>query len=631
MNEHGRFDVAAVKQAAAGRWAEILAKVGGIAPEVLDGQHHPCPKCGGVDRFRLIDQDAGACLCNQCFNKGNGDGIAAVRWLCGWNFSTALREIGSYLGLNGQPAGKPRIVATYDYRDEAGELLFQVVRYRPKHFRQRRPKPGGGWIPNVKGVRVVPYRLPELLKADPKAIVFVPEGEKDCDRLHSLGLVATTNAGGAEKWKPEHARFLDGRHVVVLPDNDGPGRKHARQVAQTFVGKAASLKVLELLRLVEEAEEWQPATEAEAPPPDESEGEPRFRVYGMAELAALDLRIDCIFHRALVVDTPGVIGGREKSLKTSIGLDCAISMATFTPWLGYFKPVRAAKVMYFAGEGGLTCLRDAARRIADSKKFALEDVTGFFICDDVPNLDSDGDMDAVTRSLRDYEVEFAFFDPLYLMMAGEASNASNVYAMGAMLRRMLWACRRAGATPIVLHHFKKSQPTGEAPELSDLSQAGCGEFAGQWLLINRQRAYDEEQPGEHDLIVCFGSRVGFSSKWVLHVSEGSPDAPSGRHWKVGVSRPGDAGEREKEQKKAAKAQREAEQTETFARKIVQTLGRLKVPATKTRLKDESGLRDAEIRCGLSWALERGNIVPGEVFISNHKTPKAGYKLPECEA
>ena len=53
--------------------------------------------------------------------------------------------------------GKPRIVATYDYRDEAGNVLFQAVRYLPKDFKQRRPKPGGGWDWSVKGVRVVPY------------------------------------------------------------------------------------------------------------------------------------------------------------------------------------------------------------------------------------------------------------------------------------------------------------------------------------------------------------------------------------------------------------------------------------------------------------------------------------------
>ena len=101
------------------------------------------------------------------------------------------REKQEYHGrANGQEGnGKPQIVATYDYRDERGELLFQVVRYDPKDFRQRRPKPGGGWVWSVKGVRVVPYRLPELL-ARPDEPVFVVEGEKDVDNLGRIGVLA---------------------------------------------------------------------------------------------------------------------------------------------------------------------------------------------------------------------------------------------------------------------------------------------------------------------------------------------------------------------------------------------------------------------------------------------------------
>ncbi|MEX0979297.1 MAG: hypothetical protein WDZ48_10615, partial [Pirellulales bacterium] len=121
--------------------------------------------------------------------------------------STVLRptrEKHEYRGHdNGaQTNGKPQIVATYDYRDEAGELLFQVVRYDPKDFKQRRPKAGGGWEWSVKGVRVFPYRLPELL-AEPTRPVFVVEGEKDVDNLTRIGVLATCNAGGAGKWTAE--------------------------------------------------------------------------------------------------------------------------------------------------------------------------------------------------------------------------------------------------------------------------------------------------------------------------------------------------------------------------------------------------------------------------------------------
>ncbi|NZA02858.1 toprim domain-containing protein [Ottowia beijingensis] len=145
-----------------------------------------------------------------------------------------------------------KIVSTYDYRNEQGELLMQVVRMEPKTFRQRRPD-GERWSWSVKDVRVVPYRLPELAAA-PDAVVYLVEGEKDADRLASLGLVATCNAGGAGKWRKEHSEFLRGRHVVVLPDNDDAGREHARKAVKALRGIATDVRVVELPDLPEKGD-----------------------------------------------------------------------------------------------------------------------------------------------------------------------------------------------------------------------------------------------------------------------------------------------------------------------------------------------------------------------------------------
>lgn len=138
-----------------------------------------------------------------------------------------------------------RIVAEYNYQDQGRALLYQVVRFEPKAFRPRRPV-GSRWTWNLGDVRRVLYRLPELLAGAPQIVVFIVEGEKDADALTRLGLIATTNAGGAGKWRPEYGDALAGRHVVILPDNDDPGRKHAGQVAAALAGVAASVKVLEL-------------------------------------------------------------------------------------------------------------------------------------------------------------------------------------------------------------------------------------------------------------------------------------------------------------------------------------------------------------------------------------------------
>jgi AAA domain len=142
-----------------------------------------------------------------------------------------------------KPAGKlGKVVATYDYTDSAGELLYQSRRFDPKTFRLRRPDGNGGWIPDLDGIdRRVLYRWPELLKY-PSATVFVTEGESDADRVASLGHCATTVASG--KWTPECVQALAGRDVVILQDNDKPGVERALEAAQQLHGTAASVRVV---------------------------------------------------------------------------------------------------------------------------------------------------------------------------------------------------------------------------------------------------------------------------------------------------------------------------------------------------------------------------------------------------
>lgn len=144
------------------------------------------------------------------------------------------------------PTEARTITATYDYRDAEGGLAYQVVRYHPKDFRQRRPDGTGGWMWSLNGTARVLYGLPELRAADPGRLVFVAEGERDCDRLAALGLLATTGAGGAGKWRPEYADALRGRRVAILPDADEPGRQHAQDVARSLLGVASEVRVVEL-------------------------------------------------------------------------------------------------------------------------------------------------------------------------------------------------------------------------------------------------------------------------------------------------------------------------------------------------------------------------------------------------
>jgi hypothetical protein len=198
-------------------------------------------------------------------------------------------------------AGGWREMARYPYVDRGGNLLFEVIRYLKqdvtKTFIQVRPSgveaagttdpertggveaggivvglEEGKYLPDPKAARAtgkptwkraanhtdydsaeyhfracprVPYQLPKLLNAE---TVYLPEGEKDVHTLESWGLVASCNPGGSGNstlyagW----ADYFRGRHIVILPDNDAPGRKHAAAVAADLLGVGASVRIVEL-------------------------------------------------------------------------------------------------------------------------------------------------------------------------------------------------------------------------------------------------------------------------------------------------------------------------------------------------------------------------------------------------
>jgi putative DNA primase/helicase len=147
-------------------------------------------------------------------------------------------------------ATRREIVATYPYTDEGGELLFQVVRFQPKDFRQRRPDGRGGWIWNLHGTRRVIYRLPAVLEAvKAERRIYVVEGEKDVHALERLGETATTNPMGAaktdgnSKWRPEFSEMLAHANVSVIADSDKAGLAHARSIVKALTGIAATVEL----------------------------------------------------------------------------------------------------------------------------------------------------------------------------------------------------------------------------------------------------------------------------------------------------------------------------------------------------------------------------------------------------
>lgn len=243
----------------------------------------PCSRCGGGDDRFSINTKKRVWNCRGC--GIGGDVIKLVEHLDGCDFKTACTT------LVGEPPPKAKangkdyaaaetrkvVVAEFPYLDEFGAVAFAIerVEYRnadgsfvlrkdgkhKKTFRQKRPDPERPrhWIWDADGVPIIPYRLPELIDAiaNGRRIIIV-EGEAKVDLLWSWNVPATCCVGGAGKWKAEHSAFLRGTDVVILPDNDEPGRKHVNVIGSSLQDIATRIRVLVLPALgeKEDIEDW---------------------------------------------------------------------------------------------------------------------------------------------------------------------------------------------------------------------------------------------------------------------------------------------------------------------------------------------------------------------------------------
>jgi twinkle protein len=145
-------------------------------------------------------------------------------------------------------------VADYIYRDETGRIVAKKARSidsvggRVLEWFRPDPNNPGKWLKGLEGIVPPLYRLPELLAADPSTLVVIVEGEKDADRLASLGLVATTTPHGASaNWREDDTKHLRRRHrVCVIADDDAPGEKKALNTEAALRGPVRSVAVLRL-------------------------------------------------------------------------------------------------------------------------------------------------------------------------------------------------------------------------------------------------------------------------------------------------------------------------------------------------------------------------------------------------
>lgn len=108
--------------------------------------------------------------------------------------------------------------ARYVYQDADGHEVYTIVRSRlPNGKKEFWPYLPGAAKPGMGDTARVPYHLPDVIRSQ---TVWIVEGERNANDLINLGIVATTRAGGSNKWEEELTPWFAGKDLILCGDND---------------------------------------------------------------------------------------------------------------------------------------------------------------------------------------------------------------------------------------------------------------------------------------------------------------------------------------------------------------------------------------------------------------------------
>jgi hypothetical protein len=452
---------------------EILESKGFNLKKKTAGEYCcPCPFCGGEDRFCVWPEKNNA-WCRQCDWKG--DDMQLLRELEGFSFQEAGEATGRKVN-NSKSEYKPVTKkknepdVTYDYQDEQGKGLFQVCRYNllngEKTFSQRRPDGKGGFVNNVKGVRLVLYHLPEVSK-EPDLLFC--EGEKDADKVKRLEFTSTCNPGGAGKVENQHKKHkilepLKDKNVFILADNDEPGEQHALQVAELAYPIAKSVKIIHFDDLPEHGDVSDFIEKHGDKAKDKlferivntPEWTPPKAFYTLQEICDLpsDNHTPIIDKGIMPYNSHILIAGESGVGKSMLRLEIALHLAMGWPWMDFHVP-RARTVAIFQFENSehteqfrinkmLAGMETTVRAIGDRIKYVKRDERF--------NLTLKGDREKLFNRVKDLGCEVIVYDCLSNL---HSANENDNVKMREVLDVLTDINARLGTSCIVIHHFGK--------------------------------------------------------------------------------------------------------------------------------------------------------------------------------
>lgn len=240
---------------------------------------------------------------------------------------------------------------------------------------------------------------------------------------------------------------------------------------------------------------------------------------GCNSLIQKEIKYDWLVDHLLRPMQPTLVGGKDKCLKTSMTCDLAVSLATGSRFLGYFDIPVPKRVMFFSAESGEVDIQGKMAILQASRKpdpiLLEENLSISFVR---PCLSNPDELIRLSKAIKKKRGEVVIIDPLYLtLLAGDDSGAkgSDMYAMGGKFGALSDVITKAGATPILVHHYKKTtDPT--VLGLQEFTFTGASSFARQSLHIGRRLPYTSPQTNQ----MCFEHHGNKNSgRYTLDINE----------------------------------------------------------------------------------------------------------------
>jgi hypothetical protein len=311
----------------------------------------------------------------------------------------------------------------------------------------------------------------------------------------------------------------------------------------------------------------------------------------------------------LVEGEPAISGGPKKKLKTGLALDLAVSLASGTHFLGKFPVPEPVRVAVFNGESGRATVEETIKRVVKSKGLGAIP-SNLFPFYGLPQLTSDHHLNAFQFTLERYQIRVAIIDPVYLCLStAGVINPANIFEMGQLLAKVTSTCRKAGATPLLVHHTVKDIKVGHLVQLEDLSFSGFAEFARQWFLVNDRKPWDPDK-GFSRLVINYGGSAGHSGVMAVDVDEGKMSSDfTGRTWNLTVSSVAEARVRDAERREERAIRKEESSRNLRWGKVAAALARLGVQVEGregySRVKEAAGMSGTTFKGAVKEMEEEG--------------------------